>query len=203
VAKIEELFSDLDHSVAALETARQLDLYRQAVLKHAFERKARRRQELAAWQAEVEAWEAQGKPGRKPRKPRKPKEPPPLTEADLAELPSLPEGWGWVRVGDLTLKVEYGTSAKSKKEGRVPVLRMGNIQNFRLDWSDLVYSDDEEEIQKYWLQRNDVLFNRTNSPELVGKTAIYLGERPAIFAGYLIRVNQLESLVNAKYLNYL
>ena len=66
---------------------------------------------------------------------------------------------------------------------------MGNIQNGKIDWNDLVYSNNDEEIKKYMLSKYDVLFNRTNSPERVGKTGIYLGERPAIFAGYLIRIN--------------
>lgn len=56
------------------------------------------------------------------------------------------------------------------------------------------------EIKKYELDPWDVLFNRTNSPELVGKTAIYRGKQPAIFAGYLIRINNLEEL-DSRYLN--
>lgn len=110
--------------------------------------------------------------------------------------------WKKVTIGDIVEKVEYGSSAKSQKTGRVPVLRMGNIQNGRFDWSDLVYSDDDEEIKKYLLKKDDVLFNRTNSPELVGKTAIYKCEHPAIFAGYLIRLHRKEDLINADFLNY-
>ena len=125
-----------------------------------------------------------------------------LTEAEIAELPTLPDGWNWVKIGNLTFGVEYGTSAKSEKLGQVPVVRMGNIQNGRINWSDLVYTSNKVEIEKYLLKKDDVLFNRTNSPELVGKTAIYKGERPAIFAGYLIRINQLPELVVADYLNY-
>lgn len=125
-----------------------------------------------------------------------------FTEDDLNEFPKLPDDWKWVKIGNLTFGVEYGTSAKSKKLGQIPVLRMGNIQNGRFDWSDLVYTSNKTEIEKYLLKKNDVLFNRTNSPELVGKTAIYKGERPAIFAGYLIRINQLPELVVADYLNY-
>jgi type I restriction enzyme S subunit len=82
----------------------------------------------------------------------------------------------------------YGSSAKSQETGLVPVLRMGNIQNGALDWNDLVYTSDQNEIAKYRLTSGDVLFNRTNSPELVGKTALYRGEREAIYAGYLIRI---------------
>ena len=101
----------------------------------------------------------------------------------------------------MTTGVEYGTSAKSSEHGTHPVLRMGNIQNARFDWSDLVYTSDPDEVEKYLLKEDDVLFNRTNSPELVGKTAIYRLERPAIFAGYLIRINQIKTIVNSHYLN--
>jgi type I restriction enzyme S subunit len=114
----------------------------------------------------------------------------------------LTKKWTWKTIGDLCDGVEYGTSAKSSKEGSVPVIRMGNIQNGRINWDNLVYTDDEEEIEKYLLNPNDVLFNRTNSPELVGKTAIYKGETPAIFAGYLIRIRRKEDLLDADFLNY-
>ena len=78
------------------------------------------------------------------------------------------------------------------------VLRMGNLQNGEIDYRDLVYSSDEEDIAKYSLCPGDLLFNRTNSAELVGKTAIYRGSVPAIYAGYLIRIHPL---VNPEYLN--
>jgi type I restriction enzyme S subunit len=110
--------------------------------------------------------------------------------------------WKWKTLGDLCDGVEYGSSAKSKKEGKVPVLRMGNIQDGQLDWENLVYTDNKEEIAKYLLKHNDVLFNRTNSPELVGKTAIYKSEMPAIFAGYLIRIHRKEDLLDGDFLNY-
>ncbi len=110
--------------------------------------------------------------------------------------------WDKVLLNEICTKVEYGSSAKSKPTGKVPVLRMGNIQNGLFDWSNLVYTSNVEEIEKYYLQYNDVLFNRTNSPELVGKTAIYKGEQPAIFAGYLIRIHRKEEVINADFLNY-
>ena len=110
--------------------------------------------------------------------------------------------WKWKTLGDLCDDVEYGSAAKSKKEGKVPVLRMGNIQDGQLDWENLVYTDDRDEIKKYLLKHNDVLFNRTNSPELVGKTAIYKSQMPAIFAGYLIRIRRKEELLDAGFLNY-
>jgi len=95
----------------------------------------------------------------------------------------------------------YGSSAKSQISGIIPVLRMGNIQNGKLDWADLVYTSDKKEIEKYKLHPGDVLFNRTNSPELVGKTAVYKGEKPSIYAGYLIRVKCSPTLL-PDYLNY-
>ena len=231
VAKLEELLSELEKAIESFKTAlKQLTVYRQAVLKHAFEgrlteewrkkhadeleppetllekiqteREQRYRQQLKDWNRAVKAWEARGKEGKKPTKPVKPKELPPLTEEELAELSKLPENWTWEKLSWMTTGVEYGTSAKSQEAGKVPVLRMGNIQEGRFDWSDLVFSDDEDEINKYRLKRGDVLFNRTNSPELVGKTAIYQGEQEAIFAGYLIRVNQIPNIASPKFLNY-
>jgi type I restriction enzyme S subunit len=64
----------------------------------------------------------------------------------------------------------------------------------------LVYTSDESEISKYPLQYNDLLFNRTNSKELVGKTAIFKAEMQAIYAGYLVRLTPV--LMDSDYLNY-
>lgn len=109
--------------------------------------------------------------------------------------------WTFGELREFIEKPIYGTSAKSSKSGEVPVLRMGNLQNGEIDWSDLVYTSDATEIKKYDLKLNDLLFNRTNSPELVGKTSIYRGNRDAVFAGYLIRVRCLPSL-DPEFLNY-
>jgi type I restriction enzyme S subunit len=108
--------------------------------------------------------------------------------------------WNKVTLGDVGSAFNYGSSSKSQKEGSVPVLRMGNIQEGKLDWTNLVYTSDIKEIEKYKLEKGDVLFNRTNSPELVGKTAIYNGEQKAIFAGYLIKVKGSDKL-DSEYLN--
>ena len=112
------------------------------------------------------------------------------------------KGWKWKNLGELCDDVEYGSSAKSKAERGVPVLRMGNIHDGRFDWENLVYTNNQAEIKKYLLKHNDVLFNRTNSPELVGKTAIYKSEQPALFAGYLIRIHRKKELLDADFLNY-
>lgn len=109
--------------------------------------------------------------------------------------------WRNVVLAEVATDFSYGSAAKSSKVGKVPVLRMGNIQGGKLDWSDLVYTSDLAESEKYKLKQGDVLFNRTNSPELVGKTAVYQGERAAIYAGYLIRVRCAPELL-PEYLNY-
>lgn len=115
------------------------------------------------------------------------------------EIPfELPEGWAWARIYSITEDLSYGTAKKSLPKGLVAVLRMGNIQSGEIDYSDLVYSSDINDIEKYTLVKNDLLFNRTNSAEWVGKTAIYRGNMPAIYAGYLIRV---RTFINPEYLN--
>ena len=112
------------------------------------------------------------------------------------------KSWTVKTIGDVCERVEYGSATKSIESGKVAVLRMGNIQNGRFVWDNLVYSDNEQDNSQYLLKYNDVLFNRTNSPELVGKTAIYKNEMPAIFAGYLIRIHRKENLLDADFLNY-
>lgn len=82
------------------------------------------------------------------------------------------------------------------------VLRMGNLQDGEIDWNDLAYSDDEADIKKYLFSKGDVLFNRTNSAELVGKTSIYRGEYPAMYAGYLIKLDYDRCVLSGEYLNY-
>lgn len=117
-------------------------------------------------------------------------------------LGPLPQDWDVVPLGALVQSVEYGSSAPSKLKGSVPVLRMGNLRDGKIDWQDLVFTDDPAEIQRYELHAGDVLFNRTNTIDLVGKTSIYEGERRAIFAGYLIRVVTRADKLDSRYLNY-
>lgn len=102
-----------------------------------------------------------------------------------------PNNWPIGTIKDITLKTQYGTSKKaSENNGKYPILRMGNItNNGLLDFIDMKYIDlDDSEAEKYLVHKGDLLFNRTNSKELVGKTAVYHEEKPIAFAGYLIKL---------------
>ncbi|WP_461818831.1 restriction endonuclease subunit S [Faecalimonas sp.] len=117
------------------------------------------------------------------------------------EIPfDIPDSWAWTSVGEVCTNIQYGSSQKSSLTGKIAVLRMGNLQNGRIVLDKLVYTSDSKEIEKYPLEYNDLLFNRTNSKELVGKVAIYKSEIPAIYAGYLVRLHPL--LIDSDYLNY-
>jgi type I restriction enzyme S subunit len=193
VAKIEELFSELDNGIAALKTAReQLKVYRQAVLKHAFEgqltakwreenanklespeqllariqqeREARYQQQLEEWEAAVKAWEANGKEGKKPGKPKNLAILTPVPEASKKEFPLLPSGWSYIRLGNLIDEPTYGTSAKCDYElGDQSVLRIPNISIGRIDDSDLKFASFEKgEVDHLRLMEGDILTIRSN-----------------------------------------
>ena len=118
------------------------------------------------------------------------------------EIPfEIPQGWEWCRLRDVIYPPKYGTSSKSLSNGDVPVLRMGNIQDGEVVYDKLVFSNNVEDNRKYLLQDGDLLFNRTNSAELVGKTAIFKGNRHVIYAGYLILLRPIKT--NSEYLNYI
>ncbi len=126
----------------------------------------------------------------------------PLPEISPDEIPfSLPDSWVWCRLVEIAEGFEYGSSSKSLKSGKVPVLRMGNLQNGLVDLTDLVYTNEEKEIEQYALFYGDLLFNRTNSRELVGKTSLFLYDKKMIYAGYLVRYRMLGS-ISFQYTNY-
>ena len=123
---------------------------------------------------------------------------PVISEED--QLFDIPDTWTWTTIADTCTNIQYGTSEKSAPSGKVAVLRMGNLQGGKIDYSNLVYTSNDYDIERCHLEYNDLLFNRTNSKELVGKTAIYKAEIPAIYAGYLIRVTPI--MIDSNYLNY-
>lgn len=113
-------------------------------------------------------------------------------EPSLYDL-ELPERWTWATVDQLAMSITYGTSSKTSAdvEGEaVPVLRMGNIRDGEIDLTHLKYLPaGHGDVEAALLQPGDVMFNRTNSAELVGKAALYRGDPdPCAVASYLIRV---------------
>ena len=204
VAKIEELLPLVDRYAAAYEKLEQFNAkfpedMKKSILQYAIQGKlVEQRAEEGTGEKLYQQIQAEKQRLIKDGKIKKEK---PLPEIAEDEIPfDIPESWKWVSVGNVCVNIQYGSSQKSTTTGKIAVLRMGNIQNGRLVLDKLVYTSDDREIGKYPLQNNDLLFNRTNSKELVGKTAIYKGEIPAIYAGYLIRVTPL--LIESDYLNY-
>ncbi len=115
-------------------------------------------------------------------------------------------GFPLVTIGDLVDSTQYGTSEKSGDAGEFRVLGMGNLTvDGRIDPTGSKLTDlAADKFERYTVRRGDLLFNRTNSPDLVGKTAVYGSDVPMAYAGYLIRVrfnDEVDSHYVAGYLN--
>ena len=184
VAKIEELFSELDKGVESLKTARaQLRVYHQAVLKHVFEGKltaqwrkenkdkietpeqllARIQQERETryerlrrdWKAAVKTWEESGGAGKRPARPPKLKELSQLSLAETEILPSLPGGWSYLCLGLVINEPKYGTSKKCDYNYEgTGVLRIPNVVRGMVDASDLKGAHFEEDEKSTYALRN-------------------------------------------------
>lgn len=100
------------------------------------------------------------------------------------------KGWEIGTIRDIVAEVKYGTSKPADPNGSIPYLRMNNITyGGEWDLKDLKFINlDEDEYEKYIIKNGDLVFNRTNSKELVGKTAVYNFDNEVAIAGYLIRV---------------
>ena len=117
-----------------------------------------------------------------------------------------PKGWNIKRIGDVVTDVRYGTSNPAVEGGKYPYLRMNNLTNDgHLDLSDLKYIDiSDEDLEKCVVRKGDVLFNRTNSIDFVGKTAVFDLSEDMVIAGYIIRVRLNDELlpeVLSQYMN--
>lgn len=221
VETIESHFARLDSAVATLERiTAKLKRYRASVLKAAVEghlvqteaelalregrdyepasvlvervlKERRRRWE----EAELAKLKAAGKTPKDDGWKAKYEEP---LAPDSFGLQKLPEGWCWANIDQLSSDIRYGTSSKTTDDSHgVPVLRMGNIVDGTLDFDDLKYLPlGYHEFPELLLSPGDLLFNRTNSAELVGKTAVFRSNRMVCsFASYLIRVRTLPGCV--------
>lgn len=115
----------------------------------------------------------------------------PANRSNVVE-PQVPAHWAVVSLDSLCWDIQYGTSAKASvhnDEASIPVIRMGNVQDGTLRMSNLKYLPlNHRDAEPLILSDGDILFNRTNSLELVGKSAVYRDQLgPATFASYLIR----------------
>lgn len=116
-----------------------------------------------------------------------------LFGAEVSKIFSIGKERGWVEkpLGEYIVNARYGTSEKCRSDDTsgIPILRMGNIQKGRLDPRDLKYLHlDNAERVKLLLKKRDILVNRTNSAELVGKCAVFDLDGEYGFASYLIRL---------------
>ena len=120
------------------------------------------------------------------------------------EIGKIPESWEVVRLENILENTQYGLSAKAnlKRQG-YPLLRMNNLVDGLVDISDLKHIQlDKEELEKFRLNKGDVLFNRTNSFELVGKTGLFDKEGDYVFASYLIRLVTDVQRLNSYFLSF-
>jgi type I restriction enzyme S subunit len=119
------------------------------------------------------------------------------------EIGEIPEDWEVVRLGDVAREIIYGISKKGEKEGKYPILRMNNLEDGKINCKDLQFvSLESSEFEKFKLEKGDILFNRTNSLDLVGKTALFTLDGDFVFASYLLRIRTIKDQLLPEYLNY-
>ena len=114
----------------------------------------------------------------------------------------LPRNWHSARIKNLITSCEYGLSRAMSEHGRYPIFRMNNIERGRMVAAPLAYIDlSPEDFARYRVRRGDILFNRTNTIELVGKVGIFALEGDFVFASYLVRLVANEEN-DPRFLNY-
>lgn len=126
----------------------------------------------------------------------------PLPRITEEEIPfEIPEKWKWVRWGELSQSIQYGYNAPAKEIGRIKMVRISDIQDGRVLWDSVPYCDIEEEsINSYLLESNDILFARTGGT--VGKSYLVKAvPEESIYAGYLIRTRYSKKLC-PEYMKY-
>ncbi len=140
----------------------------------------------------------------KEKKIKKQKPLPPITEDKIPF--EIPKNWVWCRLGEVILNQNYGTSSRAELLGDIPILRMGNITtDGKILYSNLKYvSKSIKDLPKLYLENNDLIFNRTNSFELVGKCGVFNNKKLYTIASYLIRVRfhkNISSYFMSNYIN--
>jgi len=202
--KIEELFTRLDAGVDALNKIRlQLKRYRQAILKYAFEGKL-----TAEWR---EAHKTELEPAtilleriKKDRKERVKNITRP--EIDTSNLPHLPYGWAWARLNSIVESMKNGIYKPPQfyADKGIACLRMYNIENGSIVWKDIKRMNlTPDEVKEYELKPDDILVNRVNSRELVGKAApIPKGLESCVYESKNIRLRLNTSYARTRFVSY-
>lgn len=118
------------------------------------------------------------------------------------EIGLVPKSWEVIELGDMLKLAQYGLSVKGNDEGNYPILRMTNQVNGQIVDRNLQYVEiSDADYAKFKVERGDILFNRTNSLDLVGRTAIFDIGGDFVFASYLIRLQTDEKHLNPFFLN--
>ena len=121
----------------------------------------------------------------------------------MTEIGEIPPRWKVEKLGDILEDSLYGLSMRGQLMGKYPILRMNCQIDGRVVFDDLQYVDiDRDTFEKFRLRDGDLLFNRTNSHDLVGRMAALHSDREAVFASYLIRLRLCQGSVNPDFVNY-
>ena len=221
VAKIEELFSELDNGIASLKTAReQLKVYRQAVLKHAFEGKltakwreknadklespeqllAHIQQEREArYQEQLEDWETNIKDGKKLSKLIKPTK---IVQVKHEDLPILPIGWAWIEYSGICEKIRNGIAVKPSGEYGDKIFRISAVRAMEFNLDDIRYLQHPDgQYNDYFLSKGDLVFTRYNGTrDYVGVCAEYKGDGTHLYPDKLIQTRVAVTSIIPSYL---
>ncbi len=115
---------------------------------------------------------------------------------------SFTDNWQLRSLGEITTSSQYGISSSSGGNYSLPILKMNNLQDGHIDFRDLDFIQlSKAEMESLMLNKGDLLINRTNSIDLVGKAAIYDLEGEYVFASYLVRF-RLGPSVLPTFVNY-
>ena len=115
----------------------------------------------------------------------------------------VPAGWQWARIGDVLDETQYGLNLLAAPEGNMPIVGMKDLMDGRVSDANLAcVTISKVGAARYLLREGDILLNRTNSADLVGKIGYVDGSLHAVFASYLVRLKPNRSLINPKFLAF-
>ena len=228
VQRIEALFDEIDRGVESLrEAKRAIGLYRQSLLKSAFEgrltadwraanpdklesadallqyireeRETRHSIALEDWERSVAEWRKGGENGRRPAKPKRPVRP---EKCEVDGLRELPEGWFYLSFDALARSVRNGISVKPDEIGPLKIFRISAVRPMAFDLNDFRHiTDPDGSMEAYRLEYGDLVFTRYNgSRDYVGVSAMYRGDGTHVYPDKLIRCQIDSEMINAAYL---